>query len=313
MDVAIAPEHREKAFDRADRALERLQSASDEVEAPASMLLLSDAGYPPALGDLPDPPVVLYALGSLDIPGPAVAIVGTRDATPYGERATRELASALARAGSVIVSGMARGVDSVAHRAALDAGGVTIAVLGTGVDRAYPVSNRPLHRRIAREGLLLSEFPPTTAPTRGSFPRRNRIIAGLAELTIVVEAGRKSGALITAMHAVELGRAVAAVPGPIDSPQSAGTNELLRDGAIVIAEIADALALVGLTPALSGARVIASDDERAVWDALAAGAMDLDSLTTRSGLPARQCMAAVTALEIAGAVECALTGEIRRR
>jgi DNA processing protein len=213
----------------------------------------------------------------------------------------------------VIVSGMARGVDSVAHRAALDAGGATVAVLGTGVDRAYPASNRPLHRRIAREGLLLSEFPPATAPTRGSFPRRNRIIAGLAELTIVVEAGRKSGALITAVHALELGRSVAAVPGPIDSPQSAGTNELLRDGAIVIAEIADALALAGLTPALSGARVITSDDERAVWDTLGAGAMDLDSLTARSGLPARQCMAAVTALEIAGAVECALTGEIRRR
>ena len=313
MDDAIAPDVREKAFDRADRAFERLHIAARDLGAPATVLLPGDTGYPVALGDLEDPPVVVYALGAGKISAPVVALVGTRDASPYGERVTRELASALARAGAVIVSGMARGIDSVAHRAALDASGTTVAVLGTGVDRAYPVSNRPLHRRIARDGLVLSELPPATAPTRGSFPRRNRIIAGLAELTIVVEAGRKSGALITATHALELGRTVAAVPGPIDSPQSAGANELLRDGAIVIADVADALALVGLTAPLAGARVITSEDEQAVWDTLGAGAMDLDSLAARSGLPARRCMTAVTALEIAGAVECALTGEIRRR
>lgn len=313
MDAAIAAGRRTEALGRAGRALERLAAASCELEVPAAVVLQSDAGYPAALGDLPDPPVVLYSIGGCGMTGPRAAIVGTRDATPYGERVTRELAGALARAGATVVSGMARGIDSVAHRAALDAGGATVAVLGTGVDRAYPVGNRSLHRRIARQGLLLSELPPGTGPTRGSFPRRNRIIAALAEVTIVVEAGRKSGALITAAHALELGRMVAAVPGPIDSPGSAGANELLRDGAIVIADVADAVALVGLTPPLSGSRVIASDDERAVWDALAAGAMDLDSLTTRSGLPARRCMAAVTALELAGAVECALTGEIRRR
>jgi DNA processing protein len=313
MDAVVPPELRRRAFERADLASEQLSLAAGQLGASSSLQFQGDPDYPAALGDLPDPPVVLYALGTPSITGPVVAVVGTRDATAYGERVTREIAGSLARAGAVIVSGMARGIDSAAHRAALEAGGSTIAVLGTGVDRSYPVGNRPLHWQIAREGLLLSETPPGAGPTRGSFPRRNRIIAALAQLTIVVEAGRKSGALITAAHGLELGRSVAAVPGPVDSPQSAGANELLRDGAIVIAEAADALALVGLTAPAAGARSITSEDERAVWDALGRGPMDLDSLAANSALPARRCMAAVTALEIAGAVECALTGEIRRR
>ena len=313
IDAVIAPEVRDQALQRADLTMAQLDCAAEQLEAPATLLFEGDPGYPKTLGDLPDPPAMLYALGTPVITGPVVAVVGTRDATAYGERTTREIVRALARGGATVVSGMARGIDSVAHRAALDAGCCTIAVLGTGVDRAYPVGNRPLHRRIARDGLLLSEMVPGSGPTRGSFPRRNRIIAALASLTIVVEAGRKSGALITAGHALELGRSVAAVPGPVDSPQSAGANELLRDGAIVIADVADALALAGVTAPLAGARSITSGDERAVWDALARGAMDLDALAARSALPARRCMAAVTALELAGAIECALTGEIRRR
>ena len=276
---------------------------------------IGDEGYPAALLDLHAPPRVLWAIGDLAVlRPPVVAIVGTRKATPYGERATREIAGALARAGACIVSGMARGIDGFAHRAALDVGGRTVAVLGTGVDVPYPAGHRPLHARIRANGLLLSEELPGAHAGPGSFPKRNRLIAALASVTIVVEAPQKSGALNTSAQALELGRTVAAVPGPIDTPQSVGTNILLRDGAIVIAEVADALQLVGLTPpSRRPDPEVATPAEQAVWTALADGALDVDTLAVRSGLPARECLAAVTTLELTGAIECALTGEIRRR
>jgi DNA processing protein len=239
--------------------------------------------------------------------------VGTRDPSSYAERVTRELCGALARAGAAVVSGMARGIDAAAHRAALDAGGRTAAVLGTGIDVPYPAANAALHAAIARRGLLLSEHAPGERATAGSFPRRNRIIAALAQVTIVVEAGAKSGALITAGHALDLGRVVAAVPGPIDSPRSAGSNELLRDGAVVIASVADAVALLGLERPAAAPRAEVQGDERLVWDALSGGPLDLDTLTARCALPARRCMAAVSALELSGSIEGAMTGEIRRR
>ena len=276
---------------------------------------LGDDGYPPALLDLRSPPRVLWAIGELSmLEPPVVAIVGTRKATPYGERVAREIAGALARAGACIVSGMARGIDGYAHAAALDVGGRTVAVLGTGVDVAYPASHRPLHRRLRERGLLLSEEAPGAHAGRGSFPKRNRLIAALASVTIVIEAGADSGAGITAGHALELGRTLAAVPGPIDSPQSKGANLFIRDGATVIAEVDDALQLVGLTPRVRRPDLeIANPAERAVWAALRDGGLDVDSLAARSGLPARECLAAVTTLELNGAIECALTGEIRRR
>lgn len=276
---------------------------------------VGDDGYPPALLDLRSPPRVLWTLGDLKtLTPPVVAIVGTRKATPYGERVTREIAGALARAGACIVSGMARGIDGFAHTAALDVGGRTVAVLGTGVDVAYPAAHRPLHRRIREHGLLLSEELPGAHAGPGSFPKRNRLIAALASVTIVVEAGAESGAGITAGHALDLGRTLAAVPGPIDAPQSKGPNLLIRDGATVIAEVDDALQLVGLTPRVRRPDTeIATPAERAVWSALADGALDVDTLAVRSGLPARECLAAVTTLELNGAIECALTGEIRRR
>jgi DNA processing protein len=276
--------------------------------------LLGDAEYPAALLELRHPPAILYAIGEREmLARPLVAIVGTRSATAYGERVARELASTLARAGAGIVSGMARGIDAKAHEAALDVGGRTIAVLGTGVDVAYPKAHRALHARIARTGLLLSELLPGDPAGPGSFPRRNRLIAALADVTIIVEAGVKSGALYTAQHALELSRTVAAVPGPIDVPQSAGSNELLRDGAVVIATIEDALALVGLQRPLKRPSPACTPDEEAVWDALAAGSLDADQLSTRARLPANRCLAALTTLELAGAVECGMTGEIRRR
>jgi DNA processing protein len=276
---------------------------------------LGDDEYPAALLDLPSPPRVLWAIGDgAVLRPPVVAIVGTRKATSYGLRTTREIAGALARAGACVLSGMARGIDGMAHTAALDAGGRTVAVLGTGVDVAYPAGHRPLHARIRQHGLLLSEEAPGAHAGQGSFPRRNRLIAALASITIVVEAGVKSGAKITADHALELGRTLAAVPGPIDSAQSAGSNLLLRDCAVTITDVADALQLAGLTPPIRRPDPeIATPAERAVWGALADGGLDVDTLAVRSGLPARDCLAAVTTLELSGAIECALTGEIRRR
>jgi DNA processing protein len=228
-------------------------------------------------------------------------------------RVTREIATALARAGACIVSGMALGIDACAHRAALDAGGKTVAVLGTGADVAYPRAHSSLHREIKDRGLILSELEPGARSDAGSFPRRNRIIAGLARLTIVIEAPFRSGALITSRDAMELGREVGAVPGPIDSPQSQGSNQLLRDGAQVITSVSDALSLVGLDPIARSSPELRSEGETRVWNALQARASSLDELCARTALPVSECLVAVTSLELRGIVECALTGEIRRR
>jgi DNA processing protein len=272
-----------------------------------------DARYPGALEDCPDPPRTLWARGDLALlERPTVAIVGTRRATAYAERVTRQLASTLARAGACVISGLARGVDAAAHRGALEVGGATAAVLGTGLDVWYPRGHASLQRDIGVRGLLLSELPPPVAAHGGSFPRRNRIIAALAQATIVVEAGVKSGALITATHALEMHRTVAAVPGPIDVPQSQGSNELLRDGASVVASMADALALIGLTAPIRLHDMPEGTNERTVWEALVVGGLDLESLAARASLPAHLTLAAVSSLELRGLVECALTGEIRR-
>ena len=269
--------------------------------------------YPVALRDCPSPPAALWARGNLALlDGPCVAIVGTRQATASGERIARDLARALARAGACVVSGLARGIDAAAHRGALDVEGATAAVLGTGLGVCYPRAHADLQRQIGEQGLLLSEQPPEAAAHAGSFPRRNRIIAALASITIVVEAGVKSGALITAAQALEMGRTVAALPGPIDSPQALGSNELLRDGATMITSIADALALIQLTPALHQRDLPAAGPERAIWDALADGAADVDALCARANLPAHTAMAAVSALELGGFVLCEFDGTVRR-
>ncbi|MEO6527864.1 MAG: DNA-processing protein DprA [Gemmatimonadaceae bacterium] len=280
---------------------------------PSVELHPGDALYPAALADCPDPPRTLWVRGDLSLLGrPCVAIVGTRQATAYAERVTRELARTLARAGACVVSGLARGVDAAAHLGALDVDGATAAVLGTGLEVVYPKGHASLQREIGVRGVLLSELPPEDAAHRGSFPRRNRIIACLASVTIVVEAGVKSGALITAGHALELGRTVAAVPGPIDVPQAQGSNELLRDGATPITSMADAVALVGLTAPVRTRDLAIGGAERLLWDVLADGGADIDTLCSRARLPAHEGLAAVTALEMRGLVECALTGEIRR-
>lgn len=270
--------------------------------------------YPPQLYDLASPPTMLWSLGDLaTLREPIVAIVGTRRATSYGLRVTRELGTAFARAGACVVSGMALGIDGAAHRGALDAGGRTVAVLGTGVDRPYPRANLAIYREILEKGLLLSEMAPGAPPHGGSFPNRNRIIAGLARLTIIVEAPFKSGALHTADFAIALNRTVGVVLGPIDSPQSAGSNLLVREGAHPITSIEDAITLAGLSPQKIAGPHIDDPTEMRVWSALECAALSLDELCARAALPVTECLAAVTGLELRGAVECALTGEIRRR
>ncbi len=310
-DDAEWARHRDAAFADADAAL------ADGARLGMTLLPWDDPRLPPGLAELEERAPVLWALGDLALldDRPRVAIVGTRRATAYGLRVTRALAGACARAGACVVSGLARGIDSAAHRAALEAGGATIAVLGTGADVAYPPANRALHAELAGggRGLLLSEYPPGEWANGGSFPRRNRIIAALAPLTVVVEAGHQSGALLTARWANDLGRSLGAVPGCIDQPQSEGTNRLIRDGAHVVASVEDALALAGLTRPVRFPQPDAGADEGAVWAALDQGVLDLDALCARSRLPADRCLAAVTALELRGAVECSLTGDVRRR
>lgn len=230
-----------------------------------SLLLLSGPGYPPLLAEIAVPPIVLDVLGPLAPPSdappdasadpppgaaaelarPAVAIVGARRATPYGIGVAESLAEGLAEAGITVVSGLARGVDAAAHRAALRAGGRTLAVLGAGHDRLYPPEHRNLAREVAESGALVTEFPPDTRPLPHHFPRRNRIIAGLAAATVVVEAAERSGSLSTARHAADSNREVLAVPGPITSSLSAGCHALLRSGAALVTGVADLLEELG--------------------------------------------------------------------
>ena len=208
-------------------------------------------GLPGSLRDLSNPPAGLWCVGDVSLfanaPDHLVAIVGTREPTPYGVRMASQLARACARAGLVVVSGMARGVDVAAHRAALEVGGRTIGVQGTGVDVPYPVAHRTLLAEMGRRALVVSEVEPGTRAVQGCFPRRNRIIAALCRVTLVVEAGFKSGAVNTATQALELGRVVAGVPGRIEDPTASGVNLLIRDGAQVITDVEDLLGLYGLS------------------------------------------------------------------
>jgi len=197
------------------------------------VMTIADAIYPDRLRNIYDPPVVLYCKGKLPVleEEAAIALVGTRNASPYGLDAAEKLGFGLAKHGAVVVSGLARGIDSYAVRGALRAGGVTVGVLGGGIDRIYPKENKYLYEDVAATGVLISEYPPGTEPIARNFPVRNRIISGLTLATVVVEAPEKSGALITAATALEQGRDVFAVPGNMDAPNSRGCHQLIRDGA----------------------------------------------------------------------------------
>lgn len=289
--------------------------AAGSPPAPIARYAREEPGYPERLTALEAPPAAVWVRGALPAASAkAVAIVGTREATSYGLRVAERLGAVLARAGVVVVSGLARGIDAAAHRGALDAGGCSVAVVGGGVDVAYPRGHRALQDRIAATGAVLSEWAPGTPARTFAFPRRNAYIAALADAVIVVEAGHASGAHHTVAFADALGRALAAVPGPIDSPQSAGTNRLLRDGLHVIASLDDALALVGATPRPDPEQ-LPSDldaDAAACWASLGRRALDLEGVVHATGLEWRAAVAAVSGLEVRGLVVLDPTGLYRR-
>jgi len=224
----------------------RVQSACSCLDSMGGwMLSFWDPDYPQILRQIPDPPVLLYGCGSLP-EGPALAIVGTRHPTDFGRVFTEQLAEELAVAGVVVISGLARGIDAAAHRGTLNGGGRTLAVLGCGIDRIYPAENRRLYQQIIEQGALLSEYPPGTEPLPGHFPGRNRIISGLSKATLVIEASRDSGSLITAEFALEQGREVIAVPGGVDHQTSYGPNLLIKQGAHPITEAQEILEILGI-------------------------------------------------------------------
>ncbi|MDR0311656.1 MAG: DNA-processing protein DprA [Acidobacteriota bacterium] len=205
------------------------------VNAGVHIILAGSTGYPELLGEIPDPPTVFYARGNLDaLAAPSVAIVGTRRPTVYGLRMAEEFGADLGERGLCVVSGLARGVDAAAHRGCLEKDGTTIAVLGCGIDIIYPREHRQLAERITQKGLIISEFPPGTSPSPRNFPIRNRIVSGLSLGTLVIEAGERSGSLITARLAMEQNREVFALPGNVTSPQSLGPNFLIKQGAKLV-------------------------------------------------------------------------------
>lgn len=265
--------------------------------------------YPPRLLDLESPPAVLHVAGGLGrflelVTGEPCAVVGSRRASEYGLDAARALGRGLGCAGVTILSGMALGVDAAAHASALDADGPTVAVLPGGAERPYPPSKRPLYEWIVRSGAVVSELPPGAAIWRWSFPARNRIVAALGAMTVVVEGRERSGALITAAQARELGRLVGAVPGRITSPLAAGPNALLADGAAVVRgaqDVLDALFGSGIRSAREGARVALEPELDRILRAVADGDDTLAALE-RAGVAADEGLAALSALELAGYV-----------
>ena len=296
------------------------------------LLTLSDAAYPGRLKNIYDPPALLYCKGRLPLLDDllCVAVVGTRDCTPYGVACAEKLGFGLASGGAAVVSGLAKGIDAAAIRGALRAGGVTVGVVGNGLDVYYPHESRYLYEDVASAGILLSEYPPGTEPASGHFPVRNRIISGLSLAALVVEAPEKSGALITAATALEQGRDVFAVPGPIDAPASVGCNCLIRDGAGLVSDASDILREyegrfvlnlkesreqpetlgyqarmapepkpVAPTLSLRHSDAELTDDQIAVLKALSdTEPIQVDDLTELVEIPTRRVLSALTVLEI---------------
>ncbi len=284
-----------------DRELRRVAAVG------AHILTWEDEAYPRLLAEIPDPPPVLYVRGELKPEDAwAVAVVGTRRASTYGREVTRRLVTVLAQSGVTIVSGLARGVDAVAHQTALEAGGRTIAVLGCGIDLVYPPEHRELARRIAAGGALVTEYPPGTPPEPGNFPPRNRIISGLSLGIVITEAGRDSGALITADYAAEQGRDVFAVPGSILSAGCAGTNRLIQDGAKAVLDAADILQELNLTMVAEQKEarqaLPTTETEALILAHLSAEPVHVDDLTRAVGLPVAQVTSTLALMELKGMV-----------
>jgi DNA processing protein len=275
------------------------------AEATAGVRRLRRAEFPELLRQIHDPPRVLYLRGAGEVEllaRPAVAIVGARACSPYGSQVARMLGRELAAVGLVVVSGLARGVDGEAHRGALEAEGVTVAVLGCGIDRDYPAAHRELARRICERGLVVSEYEPGVEPAPWRFPARNRIIAGLTAATVIVEARERSGALITADFALEDGREVFAVPGEITGSLAAGTNRLLRQGATPLTSAADVLEVLGLGVLPAAQPPTLDENATRVLELLAEGPATADELARATGFDAGPLAAALAELELAGLV-----------
>ena len=308
----------------------RIALARDGPEVAAEVGLLAASGvrlltlgtpdYPAALAAVPDPPYLLYCSGNvLPADANAVALVGSRHCTAYGRRVAARLAAGLARAGVTVVSGLARGIDGVAHQAALDAGGRTLAVLANGLATVYPPEHKGLATAVAGAGAVLTESRMGQSPERGLFPARNRIISGLSRAVVIVEAAERSGALITATHAGEQGRTVMAVPGPVDAESSGGCHALLRDGAVLVRGVEDVLEeLHGVSPRAAASAAAArqspvpappadpphemDETQRRIWDFLSEGTRNVDEMAQQFTLEVPPLNAALLILEIKKAI-----------
>ncbi|MDP6442501.1 MAG: DNA-processing protein DprA [Pirellulaceae bacterium] len=301
----------------ADRVLQ--QCRQDGIE----ILLVDESGYPPLLTEIPDPPALLYRRGDwVENDGLAVAIVGSRRASAYGRRTAERFGRELGAAGVTVASGLARGVDAAAHRGALAAGGRTIAILGSGVANIYPPENADLANEITRRGSLLSEFPPARPPKSGAFPRRNRIITGISLGVIVIEASARSGALISARHAMEQNREVFAVPGRIDNDLAQGCHQLIRDGAKLVESLDHVIEELGplahpvstdAGDAIRQPRELQLNElERAVLNAVQLDPTAIDDVIHDSGLNTPQVLATVSVLEMRRLIKRFSSGFIAR-
>lgn len=267
---------------------------------------LGDAFYPPQFLQIPDPPALLYLKGRAELLArPSIAVVGSRNATAQGMANAEAFARAMSDAGLTVVSGLALGIDAAAHRGGLAGAGSSIAVLGTGADIVYPAKNRALAHELAGHGALVSEYPLGMGPLPGNFPRRNRLISGLALGCLVVEAAADSGSLITARLAADQGREVFAIPGSIHSPLARGCHALIRQGAKLVEsanDILEELKLQALAPAASAPPAVADPAARRLLDALGHDACDLDTLAERCGFSAAETASLLTQLELDGRI-----------
>ncbi|MFG6432797.1 DNA-processing protein DprA [Roseateles sp. LYH14W] len=318
LDQALPPKQRE-AFNQPPEHLADLIAKAEawRAEPGHDLMVLGDADYPPRLLATADPPLLLWLQGRRDLLGtPSLAIVGSRNPTAQGGDNARAFARALARAGYTIISGLALGVDAAAHEGALDAEGATIAVVGTGLDQVYPRRNEKLAARLlAAGGLIVSEFSLGTPITQANFPRRNRVIAGLSQGCLVVEAAVQSGSLITARLAVETGREVFAIPGSIHSPQARGCHALIRQGAKLVESAEDVLEEL---PPLGGFFAAVPEatetphEQQALLEAMGFDPVSLDALMARCGWPAAELSVALLELELDGRI-ARLAGQLFQR
>jgi DNA processing protein len=317
-----------KSVVKAEVAAEISKGIAEDAVAPAltwledgnnHIVTLADSDYPQALLNIPDPPLLLYVKGRLDLLNrPALAVVGSRSATPQGISNAEAFAKSLSDAGLCIISGLAHGIDAAAHRGGLRGQGNSVAVIGTGLDKVYPAANRDLAHALAQQGALVSEFPLGTPPLAANFPRRNRLISGMSLGCLVVEASLQSGSLITARLALEQGRDVFAIPGSIHAPQSKGCHALLKQGAKLVEAAQDILEelgglLVSPAPAANSAGPDSEGQDAAeLLEHLGFDPVDVDTLSVRSGLTVGQLSAMLLSLELNGRI-CVLPGGLYQR